>query len=121
MKKFLILLTLLNTCSCDYLRELNFDKDLANKINLSFKKERKAIDLPSFTDFEWDNFIVLGCYQVPDSVGQKYKIDLSNISEYATINDSKNVLVFIKNKKSINICEIDRGIHFTNTKRLIMK
>ncbi len=121
MKKISLILIIATICSCNFFNKLSFDKELANKINLSFKKERKQIDLVSITDFEWDNYIVLGCYQVPDSIGRKIKIDLSNISKYATIDDSKNVLVFIKNKKSIKICEINRGIIFTNSKRLKLK
>ena len=120
MKKFSLILIVVTFCSCNFFYKLSFDKELANAINIRFKKERKQIDLVSITDFKWDNYIVLGCYQIPDSVGHKIKIDLSNISEYATVNDSKNVLVFIKNKKAIKICEIDRGIIFSKTKLLKM-
>jgi hypothetical protein len=121
MKKNLLILIVATFWSCNFFYKLSFDEELANTINLSFKKEPKAIDLVSVTDFKWDNYLVLGCYQVPDSVGHTLKVDLSNISEYATLNDTKNVLVFIKNKKAIKICEIDRGIMFTKTKLLKTK
>jgi hypothetical protein len=41
---------------------------------------------------------VIGPYKIREEVEKKYNIDLSNISKYETADDSKNLLVFIKNQ-----------------------
>ena len=52
-------------------------------------------------------------------VEKKYKIDLSNISENG-INSSDwyVLLVFIKDKKSIKICEVKMDTRFTENRLL---
>ena len=107
MKKEIILFIFITTLSsCNYFFQLNSDKDLTDKINSEFLKENKPIDLTKITDFEWDNYIILMPYSSPERVEKKYNLDLSNISKYETIDDSKTILVFIRNKKSIKICAV---------------
>jgi hypothetical protein len=107
MKKEIILFIFITSLSsCNYFFQLNSDKDLTDKINSEFLKENKPIDLTKITDFEWDNYIILMPYSSPERVGKKYNLDLSNISKYEAIDDSKTILVFIKNKKSIKICAV---------------
>jgi hypothetical protein len=118
MKKHLIISVVLILCSCHFFNELSFDESLTTKINSKYKEEQNPIDLKKISNFEWDNYIVIGCYQSPDRIGKKLNIDLSNISEYATSNESKRVLVFIKNKKAIKICDVDSDIKFIETNRL---
>lgn len=90
--------------------ELNLDQNLSNKINTFYKSEKKPIDLKNYTDFEWDNYMLIGQYQIPEKIGEKYGLDFSNISDYTTSNDSKSLLVFIKNKKAVTICEINLDV-----------
>jgi hypothetical protein len=118
MKKITLILLMIIVASCNSISQLSFDKDLENKINLKFNTEKKPINLTEITDFEWDNYIVIGCYQIPREVGKIYNVDLTNISEYATSNDSNNLLVFIKNKKAIKICEIKINIKFEEDRLL---
>lgn len=77
MRKFA--LTILILSSCHLFNELRFDDDLTSKINLQYNRKKEPVDLLKITDFEWDNYIIIGCYQIPQKVGEKYKIDLSNI------------------------------------------
>lgn len=107
--------------SCHFFNQLSFDENLSSKINLHYNKENKPVDLIRITDFEWDNYIIINCYQIPDKVGEKYNIDLSNISKYETSDDSKFLLVFIKNKKAIKICKVKSNTEFTKTNILKIK
>jgi len=117
MKKYLVILIILTFFSCNFSNKLSSDEDLSSKINLKFRDEKKPIDLMEITDFEWDNYIVIGFFQIPKQVGKTYNIDLSNISDYATSNDSAYLLVFIKNKKAIKICQINGRVEINENKQ----
>ena len=106
MKKITLCIVIASFTSCNFFFQLSSDKELSEKINAEYLKEKKPIDLTKVTDFEWDNYIVINPYQIPKEVGKKYNIDLSNISEYETVDDPKITLVFIRNKKSIKICNV---------------
>ena len=118
MKKYISISIVLILSSCHFSNQLSFDEDLASKINLQYSKEREPVDLIKITDFEWDNYVIVGPYQIPKDIEKEYNIDLSNISEYATADDSKCLLVFIKNKKATKICKIGCGIKLEKTNRL---
>ena len=106
MKKIILLIFIITLSSCNSIFQLGSDKDLTDKINSAYLKDKKPIDLVKITDFEWDNYIILHPYSIPEEVEKKYNVDLSNLSEYVTYDDSKTILVFIKNKKSIKICAV---------------
>ena len=118
MQKYLAVLMILILFSCNFYNQLNFDKKLTSKINLEYKEKKIPVDLTKVTDFEWDNYIIITCYQTSSNVEEKYKIDLSNISEYASSNDSKLILVFLKNKKAIKICDVEMNTEFNTTNLL---
>jgi hypothetical protein len=118
MKKTFLIIFIVSLTSCESFFQLNFDRDLTHKIKSEYLKEKKPIDLDNLTDFEWDNYFIIYPYSIPEEIEKKYKIDLSNLSEYVAIDDSKLVLVFIKNKKSIKICEIKYQVEFTENKKL---
>lgn len=104
--------------SCSYFNQLNVDRNLSATIELYGKDGRTHVDLVLLTNFKWDNYIILGSYEIPNTVAKKYNIDLSNISKYVTANDTKYILVFLQNRKAIKICEIDSGILLSKTKLL---
>ncbi|RTZ01242.1 hypothetical protein EKM02_06830 [Flavobacterium sp. RSP49] len=118
MRKIILFLFIATFIACNSFFELSFDEVLTSKINLQYLKQKKPIDLTKITDFEWDNYIIIGPYSVPEEVGKEYNIDLSNISEYVTADDSKSLLVFIKNKKSIKICQIKGQVEIRENKLL---
>ncbi|WP_396153459.1 hypothetical protein [Flavobacterium sp.] len=118
MKKIFLIISIVTLTSCDSFFELNFDRELTDKIHSKYLKEKKPIDLNNLTDFEWDSYFIIYPYSIPEEIEKKYKIDLSNLSEYVAVDDSKRVLVFIKNKKSIKICQIKYRVEFTENKLL---
>ena len=123
MKKIslIIMMLIFIHCSCNFFNQLSFDEDLTSMINLKYSNEKVPVDLIEITDFDWDNYIMIGSYQVPDSIGKKYDIDLSNISKYASSDDTKFLLVFIKNKKAIKMCLFNNNVKITKTKILKSK
>jgi hypothetical protein len=121
MQKYVFISIILMLSSCHFFNQLSFDENLTSKVNLQYSKENEPVDLIKITDFEWDNYIIISSYQIPDKVGEKYNIDLSNISKYATSDDSKFLLVFIKNKKAIKICKVKSNTEFTKTNILKIK
>ena len=118
MRKIILISIILIFSSCDFFNQLSFDEDLTSIINLKYSNEKVPVDLIEITDFDWDNYIMIGSYQVPYSIGKKYDIDLSNISKYASSDDTKFLLVFIKNKKAIKMCLINNNVKITKTKIL---
>ncbi len=119
MKKIILLIFIASLTSCSFFSQLSSDTELTEKINSEYKKEKKPIDLSKLTNFDWDNYIVIGCYQNVEQVGKKYNIDLSNISENAiSSSDWFILLVFIKDKKSIKICEVKMETRFNENKLL---
>ena len=118
MRKIILISIILIFSSCDFFNQLSFDEDLTSIINLKYSNEKVPVDLIEITDFDWDNYIIIGSYQGPDSIGKKYDIDLSNISKYASSDDTKFLLVFIKNKKAIKICLLNNNVKITKTKIL---
>ena len=122
MKKIILILFVISTSSCSYFNQLDSDKNLAFKIEKQFKIEQKAVDLTKLTDFDWDNYFVVGCYGNIEQIALKNNLDLSNISENnIESSDWFILLVFIKNRKSIKICEIKRNIKFAENKELRLK
>ena len=117
MKK-LIFLSLM-FIACEFNSQLNFDENLEAKIIKKYKKDYMPVELVKLTNFNWDSYIIIGPYQNLDRIENEYDLDLSNISEYATSDDSKNYLIFIKNKKSIRICKIPGQIKFSENKLLV--
>lgn len=119
MKKVFLIVLIATLTSCNFFFQLSSDEDLTEKINSEYAKDKKPIDLTKLTNFEWDNYIVIGCYQNVEEVGKKYKIDLSNISRNGiSSSDWFILLVFIKSKKSIKICEVKMGTKFNENKLL---
>lgn len=118
MRKILLISIILIFSSCDFFNQLSIDEDLTSIINLKYSNEKVPVDLIEITDFDWDNYIVIGSYQVPESIGKKYDIDLSNFTKYASSDDTKYLLVFIKNKKAIKMCLLNNNVKITKTKIL---
>lgn len=117
-KKILLTFIIATLTSCSFF-QLRCDKELTEKINSKYLKEKKSIDLTKITTFNWDSYIVIGCYEDVEQVGKRYNIDLANISENGiSSSDWFILLVFIKNKKSIKICEVKIDTKFTANKLL---
>lgn len=124
MRKLIIIGTIFLTFfSCQYLNQLNSDNSLTEKIESKFKSESEIIDLNNLSEFDWDNLLILGPYSVIDNIEKELNLDLENIRENGIeYDDSINLLVFLKNGKSVKISEVSRGIgDFSNLRYLIKK
>jgi len=97
--------------SCQNVNHLSSDNILTKRIETMFKSDSKIIDLSQLNSFEWDELIILGPYSVVENVENELNLDLENIRENKIeYDDSINLLVFLKNRKSIKISEVSRGI-----------
>jgi hypothetical protein len=100
---------------------LNSDNSLTEKIESEFKSEN--IDLSNLNDFDWENLLILGPYSSIDNIKKELNLNLENIRENGIeYDDSINLLVFLKNGKSVKISEVSRGVgDFSNLRILITK
>lgn len=73
MRKNILFIVIVIFTSCNSFFQLSLDIELSEKINSEYLKEKTPIDLTRITDFEWDNYIVVGPYQIPKEV-EKYII-----------------------------------------------
>jgi len=109
--------------SCQYLNPLHSDNTLTEKIETEFKSDSEIIDLTKLNSFEWNELLILGPYSVIDNVEKERNLDLENIRENGIeYSDSINLLIFLKDGKSVKISEVSRGIgDFTNLTQIIEK
>ncbi|PWA05752.1 hypothetical protein [Flavobacterium laiguense] len=110
MKKVaLLLLLVMNLISCQYLSQLNSDKELTKIIESKIKDNSMKIDLTKIDNIDYDKLLILEPYSNIQKTEIELNIDLSNISKnYICNSDGINLLVFLKNGKSIKISELNR-------------
>ncbi|TKC08281.1 hypothetical protein FA048_14085 [Pedobacter polaris] len=110
MKKVLLLLALILTLSyCNYTSQLTTDEGLTKIIEAKINSNPKEIDLSTIDDFDYDKLLILEPYSSIGQIEDELHIHLSNINENKIkLSDGINLLVFLKNDKSIKISELDR-------------
>lgn len=110
MKKiFIIVLCLL--FSCQYFFQLENDKNLAEKIKKEIYKDNHNFHFSSLTNFDWDSLIILGPYTSIEDIEKEFELDLNNINQNGiAYTDYFNLIVFLKNNRSIKIVEIDKVV-----------
>jgi hypothetical protein len=124
MKKLIgIGIIFLTLFSCQYLNTLSSDKTLTEKIEAKFNSNSEIVDLTELNSFEWNELLILGPYSIIDNVEKEQNLDLENIRKNGMeYNDSVNLLIFLKNGKSVKISEVSRGIgDFTNLGKIVEK
>ena len=121
--KHLIIVIFVITTSCVWFNQLKSDDKIAKSLDNIFKSSSDKIDLSDYGDFEWDNLIIFGPYSQIEKTENELRIDLSNIRENGIKYDDRiNLIVFIKENKSIKIAEISREIgDFEPENKLIKK
>lgn len=79
--------------------------------------------MTKLNSFEWNELLILGPYSVIDNVEKELNLNLENIRENGIeYNDSINLLIFLKDGKSVKISEVSRGIgDFTNLTQIVEK
>jgi len=120
MKKAIVIGVLfLSIISCGYLFQLKNDEKLAEKIEKELNSENGAIDFAKMTDFDWDSLIILGPYTTIENIEKEFDLNLANIRQNGIhYSDYYDLVVFIKDKKSVKIVELKRAI---NSQRKIIK
>ena len=120
MKKAIVIGVLfLSIISCGYLFQLKNDEKLAEKIEKELNSENGAIDFAKMTDFDWDSLIILGPYTTIENIEKEFNLNLANIRQNGIhYSDYYDLVVFIKDKKSVKIVELKRAI---NSQRKIIK
>jgi hypothetical protein len=110
MKKVILsLLLIMNLISCQYLSQLNSDKELTKIIETKIKDNPKKIDLTKIYNFDYDQLLILEPYSNIEKIENELKIDLSNISENPIYSfDDINLIVLLKKNKSVKISELNR-------------
>lgn len=124
MKRLLVIgMLFLTLFSCQYFNSLHSDNTLTEKIEAEFKSDSEIIDLTKLNSFEWNKLLILGPYSVIDNVEKELNLDLENIRENGIeYSDSINLVIFLKDGKSVKISEVSRGIgDFTNLTEIIEK
>ena len=121
MKKTIgIGILLLSIISCGYLFQLENDKKLTEKIETELNSENGAIDFAKITDFDWDSLIILGPYTTIENVEDEFNLNLANIRQNGIhYSDYYDLVVFIKDKKSVKIIELNRALN--SQQRIIKK
>ncbi|WP_338407430.1 hypothetical protein [uncultured Flavobacterium sp.] len=107
--KVLSVFFILSLTACNYLFQLNSDNDLTKIIETKIKENPKKISLSNIEDLDYDKLLILEPYSNIEKTEKELKVDLSNISENNIhSSDDINLLVFLKNNKSIKISELPR-------------
>jgi hypothetical protein len=106
MKKiFILLTTLLFMTSC----QLKSDKLLTKIIETKIKDNPTKIDLTLVDKLDYDKLLILEPYSNIEKTQTELNVDLSNINgNQIHLSDGINLLVFLKNNKSIKISELNR-------------
>ncbi len=101
----------LSTVSCGYLFQLENDEKLAEKVERQLNSEIGTVDFAKMTDFDWDNLIILGPYTTVENVEEELNLNLANIRQNGIhYSDYYDLVVFIKEEKSVKIVELNRGL-----------
>lgn len=106
MKKiFILLITLLIITSC----QLKSDKSLTKIIETKIKDNPTKIDLTLIDKLDYDKLLILEPYTNIEKTQSELNVDLSNINgNQIHLSDGINLIVFLKNNKSIKISELNR-------------
>ena len=121
MKYFLYIILLINT-SCSYIFDLKSDSSLCSEIQNEFESNKIPVNLSTLTKFEWDNYLLLQPYSNIESIEKRNNLDLQNIRHNKIEkSDFIQLLVFIKDKKSVKICELNRSIKLDSEKKILIK
>ncbi|WP_292948630.1 hypothetical protein [Olleya sp. UBA1516] len=97
--------------SCGYLFQLENDKKLTEKIITELHSKNRTVDFSKVADFEWDSLIILGPYSQVERIEEEFSLNLKNIRQNGIeYSDYYDLIVFVKNKKSIKIVELKKAI-----------
>lgn len=121
--KIVLLVLIFNFSSCNSFFQLHSDNDLTELLENEIYRNQEKVDFTKITDFDWDELLIAAPYCDIKGYEKSLNVDLSNIRENGICSlDDFNLLVFIKEGKSIKISELPRTSgDFTDYKVLISK
>ena len=94
-----------------YLFQLENDKILTEKIEAELNSKNKTVDFPKVADFEWDSLIIIGPYSQVEKIEEELNLNLINIRQNGIrYSDFYDLVVFLKDKKSVKIIELKRAM-----------
>jgi len=97
--------------SYGYLFQLENDKILTEKIEAELNSKNKIVDFQKVADFEWDSLIILEPYSQVEKVEEELNLNLINIRQNGIrYSDFYDLIVFLKDKKSVKIVELKRAM-----------
>jgi len=97
--------------SCGYLFQLENDEILTEKIETELNSKNNKVDFAKVTDFEWDSLIILGPYSQVENIEEELNLNLTNIRQNGIeYSDYYDLVVFLKDKKSVKIIELKRAM-----------
>ena len=125
MKYFILIIILAFFISCGNMKytQLTNNSEDSELFELALTHNGvTSIDLTDEKDV-WDEVIALGPYASISQLEDSLNLNLRNISNHAiTFDENINLLVFIKNKKSVEIVELPRNLgDFTEYYKLIQQ
>ena len=121
MKKSILILFCL-IISCVYLFQLENDKKLPEKIETELNSKNKTVDFEEIIDFDWNSLIILGPYTTIENVEEEFNLNLANIRQNGIhYSDYYDLLVFLKEKKSVKIAEFNRRFSSNSHRKIIKK
>ena len=89
--------------------QLKSDKSLTKIIETKIKDNPTKIDLTLIDKLDYDKLLILEPYSNIEKTQTELNVDLSNINgNQIHLSDRINLLVFLKNNKSIKISELNR-------------
>ncbi|MBU2922215.1 hypothetical protein KO504_12750 [Winogradskyella psychrotolerans] len=110
MKKNIVILFFV-IISCGYLFQLENDKILTEKIEAELNSKNKTVDFPKIANFEWDSLIILGPYSQVEKIEEELNLNLTNIRQNGIrYSDYYDLVVFLKDKKSVKIVELKKAM-----------
>ncbi|MUP47250.1 hypothetical protein E0K83_16030 [Gramella sp. BOM4] len=116
MKNLIKIFLILTITSCGYLNQLKPDENLQENVENELQ-EKSSVNFDNITDFEWDNLLILGPYSQVEIVEDSLNLNLSNIRQNEIKHtDFYSLIVFLKDRKSVNIIELNRAFNYPNTK-----
>lgn len=123
MKKYIIGLLILVSClfAFKFVTKPNIiseDTALKSKIIESVESS-KEIDFSKITNFDWDVIYIFTPYSAPKDILSKDGIKTSNSTFKIEVDDSINMIGFVKGDKLVNFVELTRNYDGVNLTQLV--
>ncbi|UOE42213.1 hypothetical protein MTP09_06130 [Chryseobacterium suipulveris] len=119
IKILILIFSLFFFQSCGFLNQLKSDSELTKKIENKYEIEKRPVNLKEITDFDWDTYTILYPYTNVKDYAKTKNLNFTNIYQNdISYSDYFELLVFIKDNKSVKICELRKFTPISENYRL---